>query len=502
MRAVKISDQDNVAVVVAPVTKGEILEGTSIKALCDIPQGHKIALRPIKKGEEVIRYGVVLGYMKEDIAEGGWINEFNLELPSSPAVADLVKGSRGRVLTDLPERKTWMGYDNGPDLPAGSRNILGITTSVQCTAGVVRNAVDKIRREILPEYPNVDDVVAVVHPYGCGVAIKADNAEIPIRSVRNLIHHPNFGGQILTVGLGCEKLTMDMILTPDENNPENVIILQECHGYGDMIDKICTMARKKLEILNKRTRTELGLEKLRIGAQCGGSDAFSGISANPTIGYASDLLAAGGAQVLFSEVTEVRDGVHILAERCSDDKTVEKLKKEISWYDDYLAQSHVDRSANPSPGNKKGGLSNIVEKAMGSIAKSGHSPITEVIGPGEIPSCSGMIFAATPASDIVCGPSQLASGIVLQLFSTGRGTTYGLHEIPVFKICTQHSMSQQWPDLFDMDAGFVVTGEKTIPQMGLELYNRILDVASGERTCAEKYGIYNDLLVFNPAPIT
>ncbi|MBQ5364819.1 MAG: UxaA family hydrolase, partial [Spirochaetales bacterium] len=235
MRAVRISDLDNVAVVVAPASKGEILEGTSIKALCDIPQGHKIALRPIKKGEEVVRYGAVLGYMKEDIEAGGWINEFNLELPSSPAVADLVEGSKGRVPTELPERRTWMGFDNGPGLPAGSRNILGIITSVQCVAGVVRNAVDKIRREILPEYPNVDDVVAVVHPYGCGVAIKADNAEIPIRSVRNLAHHPNFGGQIMAVGLGCEKLTMDMILTPEENKPENVIILQECHGYEDMI---------------------------------------------------------------------------------------------------------------------------------------------------------------------------------------------------------------------------------------------------------------------------
>ena len=502
MRAVKISEQDNVAVVVAPVTKGEILEGTFIKALCDIPQGHKIALRPIKKGEEVIRYGVVLGYMKEDIAEGGWINEFNLELPSSPAVADLVKGSKGRILTDLPARKTWMGYDNGPDLPAGSRNMLGIVTTVQCVAGVVRNAADRIRHEILPQYPNVDDVVAVVHPYGCGVAIKADDSDIPIRSVRNVSHHPNFGGQILAVGLGCEKLTMDMILTPEENKPENVIILQECQGYGEMIDRICEAAERKLEILNRRKRVELPLSKLRIGAQCGGSDAFSGISANPTIGYAFDLLAAGGAAVLFSEVTEVRDGVHLLAERISDDRMVEKLKKEISWYDEYLARQHVDRSANPTPGNKKGGLSNIVEKAMGSIAKSGHSPITEVIGPGETPKCHGMIFAATPASDIVCGPSQLASGIVMQLFSTGRGTPYGLQTIPVFKICTQHSMKKQWPDLFDLDAGSVVTGEKSIAELGTELYGDILDVVSGKKTFAEKYGLYNDIIVFNPAPIT
>ena len=502
MRVVKIADQDNVAVVVAPTTKGEAIEGTVLHALCDIPQGHKVALVDISKGDEIIRYGVVLGYALEDIKAGGWVNEHNLELPTSPSVGSLTYGKKGKVLSNLPKRKIWMGYDNGPGLPAGSRNLLGIVTTVQCVAGVVRNAADKIRAEILPDYPNVDDVVAVVHPYGCGVAIKADDSDIPIRSVRNVSHHPNFGGQVLAVGLGCEKLTVDMILTPKENTPENVIILQECHGYEDMIDQICKAARKKLEILNKRKRTELPLSKLRIGAQCGGSDAFSGVSANPTIGYAMDLLAAGGATTLFSEVTEVRDGVHLLAERCQDEKTVEKLKYEISWYDDYLATYHVDRSANPSPGNKKGGLSNIVEKAMGSIAKSGHSPITEVIGPGETPSCGGMVFAATPASDIVCGPSQLASGIVMQLFSTGRGTTYGLHEIPVYKICTQHSMNAQWPDLFDLDAGSVVTGEKSIAELGTDLYNDILDVVSGKRTAAERFRIYNDVLIFNPAPIT
>ncbi len=502
MRVVKIADQDNVAVVVAPTTKGEAIEGTSLVALCDIPQGHKVALVDIGKGEKVVRYGVVLGYAMEDIKAGGWVNEFNIELPSSPSVGSLTYGGKGPVPSDLPKRRSWMGYDNGPNLPAGSRNILGIITSVQCVAGVVRNAADKIRREILPDYPNVDDVVAVVHPYGCGVALKADDSNIPIRSVRNVSHHPNFGGQILAVGLGCEKLSMDMILTPEENVPENVIILQECHGYGDMIDQICKAARRKLEVLNKRRRTELPLSKLRIGAQCGGSDAFSGISANPTIGYAMDLLAAGGATTLFSEVTEVRDGVHLLAERCQDEKTLEKLKYEISWYDDYLAKQHVDRSANPTPGNKKGGLSNIVEKAMGSIAKSGHSPISEVIGPGETPSCSGMVFAATPASDIVCGPSQLASGIVMQLFSTGRGTVYGFQEIPVYKICTQHSMNAQWPDLFDLDAGSVVTGEKTSAQLGTDLYNDILDVVSGKKTTAEKFKIYNDVLIFNPAPIT
>ncbi|MBO4409797.1 MAG: UxaA family hydrolase, partial [Spirochaetales bacterium] len=288
MKVVRISELDNVAVVTAPAAKGEKVDGYPISALCDIPQGHKIALRRIGKGEAVIRYGVVLGYLTETVEAGGWVNEFNLTLPPSPEVGELTAGGKGTVMTDLPGRRTWMGYDNGPSLPPGSRNNLGIITSVQCVAGVVRNAVDIIRREILPDYPNVDGVAAVIHPYGCGVAIKADNSEIPIRSVRNVAHHPNFGGQILAVGLGCEKLTMDMILEPEENTPENVIMLQECQGYKAMIDAICSAARRKLEILNRRTRVELPVSRLRIGAQCGGSDAFSGVSANPTIGYAFD----------------------------------------------------------------------------------------------------------------------------------------------------------------------------------------------------------------------
>ena len=294
-----------------------------------------------------------------------------------------------------------------------------------------------------------------------------------------------------------------MLLDEADISPENVIVLQDQQGFEAMIEALMAMADKKLARLNERKRETLPLSDLLIGMQCGGSDAFSGVTANPSAGYAADMLVKGGATVMFSEVTEVRDGVHIIGERCINEEVGKKLAAEMRWYDNYLENGQVDRSANPTPGNKKGGLANIVEKAMGSIAKSGSSPIVEVLSPAERPSKHGLIYAATPASDIVCGPCQLASGIGLQVFMTGRGTPYGLAIAPVIKVCSRNDMKNMWQDLIDVNAGPIATGESTIPEVGTELFNMIIDVASGRKqSYAEKYKLHNDLCIFNPAPIT
>lgn len=500
---IKVKDQDNVAIAVHDLPVGtEVQPG--VVALDPIPQAHKIALVDIPKGGEIIRYGVVLGYAKDPIAKGRWINEFMLDLPKSPSLTDMPYATHIVPKDELPTppRTTWLGYKNAVG-PAGTRNLLGIVTTVQCAAGVVNVAVQRIKKELLPKYPNVEDVVAVNHPYGCGVAINAPMAVIPIRAVRNLIHHPNFGGEIMVVGLGCEKLTFDKVLAPEEITPDNCMMLQDYKGHEAMMDAIMAMAEKKLQKLNRRHREELPLSELVVGLQCGGSDAFSGLTANPSAGYAADMLVKGGGTVMFSEVTEARDGVHILATRCVDKEVRDKLASEMKWYDDYLAEGKVDRAANPAPGNKKGGLANIVEKAMGSIAKGGTSPIVEVLSPAEKPTKHGLIYAATPASDFVCGPCQLASGIGLQVFMTGRGTPYGLAVAPVIKVCSRNEMKDKWFDLIDISAGGVATGEKTIPEVGTEIFNFILDVASGiKKPYSDIYGFHNDLCIFNPAPIT
>ena len=499
---IRIKDIDNVAITVDTIKKGTmVLEG--VLANEDIPQGHKIAMCDIPKDKEIIRYGVVLGYALKDIKKGDWINEKMLELPTPPDVEHMEYGVNLMNKLPLAPVRTFEGYKNPNGGYAGTRNLLAISTTVQCVTGVLNVAVERINKELLPKYPNVDGVVPINHAYGCGVAINAPNAVIPIRALRNIARNPNFGGELMVVALGCEKLTVEMLIEEHEINSDNVIVLQELQGFEAMIQAIMDMAENKLKRLNERKRETLPLSELCIGMQCGGSDAFSGITSNPSAGYASDMLVEAGATVMFSEVTEVRDGVHIIAERCINKEVGDKLAKEMKWYDHYLDEGRVDRSANPTPGNKKGGLSNIVEKAMGSIAKSGTSPIVEVLSPGELPSKKGLIYAATPASDIVCGPMQLASGITLQVFMTGRGTPYGLAAAPVIKVASRTNLKDNWKDLIDVNAGVIATGDATIEEVGTELFRLIIDVASGrKKSWAEHYKLHNDLCIFNPAPIT
>lgn len=504
VKTVKLTGEDNVAVLVQDGKKGDRVN-EDIILLEDIPQSHKVALRDLPKGAEVIRYGVVLGYTLAPVKKGEWIDETMLELPASPDLASLKANPDFKNPEDVrvPKELTFDGYDNPGSPFAGTRNILAIHTTVQCVIGVVNVALKKIQAELLPKYPNVDDVIVINHQYGCGVAISAEDADIPISGLRNLLKHPNFGGEIMAVALGCEKLTPQMLLSEENCTPENLIVLQACDGFAAMNDAIYSMADKKMARLNQRKRTRQPLSKLLIGLQCGGSDAFSGVSGNTSVGYAADMLVKSGATVMFSEVTEVRDGVQFIAQRITTPETCTKLQKEMSWYDHYLEKNKVDRSANPTPGNKKGGLSNIVEKAMGSIAKSGRMEVRQVLSPGEIPTQRGMIFAATPASDLVCGTMQMCSGATLQVFVTGRGTPYGLAALPVIKLCTRSELHDKWHDIIDINTGAVLTEGKSIEDMGEEVCQFILDVASGKKKpFTEQYGIHNDICLFNPAPIT
>jgi galactarate dehydratase len=499
---IRINPADNAAIAATGAKAGQKACGVILKE--DIPPGHKAALVPIPRGGEVLRYGVIIGYAREDIEAGRWINEAMLDLPALPALSSLRSGGGPVPVLPEPEEAFFEGFANSreKDGYGGVRNILAIHTTVQCVAGVLNTALRRIKAEILPQFPNVDDVIAVNHAYGCGVAIDAPDSVIPISALHNLIENPNFGGEVMVVGLGCEKLTPARLLSEKDNCPENVIILQEYHGFQAMTEAIMEMARKKLQVLNLRRREKLPLSRLIIGVQCGGSDAFSGITANPVIGYAADLIAAAGGTTLFSEVTEVRDGVHILARRTADDSVCAALVREMDWYDRYLERGGSGREANTSPGNKAGGLSNITEKAMGSIVKSGSSPLAEVLPPGQRPSRHGLIFAATPAGDMVCGPMQAAAGITLQVFSTGRGTPYGLSALPVIKVSSNSPLRDKWPDLIDFDAGRVISG-MTIPEAGRALFRLILDTASGRvKPAAERLGLYNDFCIFDPAPVT
>lgn len=500
---IRMHERDNVAIV---ANDGGLPAGTllpsGLKLREHVPQGHKVALIDLAADDSVLRYNVAIGTALRDIPAGSWVNEHLLRMPAPPDLNDLPIATRSREPMPPLEGFTFDGYRNG-DGSVGTRNILGITTTVQCVSGVVEFVVRRIKAELLPRFPNVDDVVGLEHTYGCGVAIDASGAGIPIRTLRNISLNPNFGGTTMVVGLGCEKLQPERLFPPG-SEPFGLVTLQdEAHvGFESMIASIMTMAEAHLAKLNARQRETCPAADLVVGVQCGGSDAFSGVTANPTVGFATDLLVRAGATVMFSEVTEVRDGIDQLTARALNADVAEALIREMDWYDRYLEQGFSDRSANTTPGNKTGGLSNIVEKAMGSIIKSGSAPISGVVPPGERARQKGLLFAATPASDFICGTLQLAAGINLHVFTTGRGTPCGLAEVPVIKVATRSDLARRWHDLMDLDAGRIASGQATIGEVGWDLFRLMLDVASGKKTWAEHWRLQNSLALFNPGPVT
>lgn len=513
---IKIHPQDNVAIV---ANDGGLPAGTALPdglVLAEaVPQGHKVALRDLAPGEPVRRYDVVVGYAARHLPRGSWVNERVTTMPAARALDDLPVGTRTIAPPAPLEGYTFEGYRNA-DGTVGTRNILAISTTVQCVQGVVEHAVERIRRELLPRYPNVDGVVGIEHTYGCGVAIDAPGAAVPVRTLHNIARNPNFGGTDMVVSLGCEKLQPERLLAPGAipiragqgmaggEGVDTIVLQDDEHvGFESMIANIMRTAERHLEKLDRRRRETCPVSDLVVGVQCGGSDAFSGVTANPAVGFAADLLVRAGGTVMFSENTEVRDGIDQLTARAATPEVAEALVREMGWYDDYLRRGGADRSANTSPGNKKGGLSNIVEKAMGSIVKSGTCNIDGVLAPGERLTRKGLIFAATPASDFICGTLQLAAGMNLHVFTTGRGTPYGLAQVPVIKVATRSDLARRWHDLMDVDAGRIATGQASIEEVGWDLFRLMLDVASGRRqSCAEKLKLHNALALFNPGPVT
>src|SRR3954466_7153983 len=443
-RYIKLNERDNVAIVVNDFglpAGSRFASGLTLRAF--VPQGHKTALVDIAEGAPIVRYGEVIGHALSPILAGEWVDEARIRMPEAPDLDKLEIAPP--VPAPLPplEGFSFEGFRN-TDGSVGTKNILGISSSVQCVKGTMEYAVKRIRAELLPKYPNVDDVVPLTHAYGCGVAITAPDAVVPIRTLQNIALNPNFGGEILVVGLGCEKLAPERLLP--EGTEDSIVRMQDeaFDGFGAIVDAIMTQAEMRLAILNKRRRETCPAADLVIVLQCGGSDAFSGVTANPAVGFAADLLVRAGATVMFSEVTEVRDAIHLLTPRAVNQEVADALIREMDWYDRYLQTGEADRSANTTPGNKKGGLSNIVEKAMGSVIKSGTSPISGVLSPGERVRDKGLIFAATPASDFICGTLQLASGMTLHVFTTGRGTPYGLAAVPVIKVSTRSDPNERW----------------------------------------------------------
>ncbi|MDB5929163.1 MAG: galactarate dehydratase [Polaromonas sp.] len=353
-RYILMHEADNVAIV---ANDGGLAAGTVFSCgltLRDrVPQAHKVALVDLAEGSPVRRYNVPIGFAAKDIPAGSWVHERLLVMPDARGLANLPIATVKPDPQPPLEGYTFEGYRNA-DGSVGSRNILAITTTVQCVAGVVDFAVKRIKKELLPRFPNVDDVVGLEHSYGCGVAIDAPDAVIPIRTLRNISLNPNFGGEVMVVSLGCEKLQPERLLPPgsipivDERNvadigmtadePLDVVTLQSEHhiGFMSMVDSIMKAAVPHLQRLDARRRETVPASELVVGVQCGGSDAFSGVTANPAVGFCTDLLVRAGATVMFSETTEVRDGIDQLTSRASTPEVAQAMIREMAWYDAYL----------------------------------------------------------------------------------------------------------------------------------------------------------------------
>ncbi len=494
MVMVKVHPRDNVAIIVSP-------DGYLGRE--HIPQSHKVTLADISAGEPVLRYGHNIGIANRALPLGSWVREEMLDMPAAPSLDDLELATATPASLPPLEGLTFEGYRNA-DGSVGTKNILGITTTVQCVAPTVEFAVKRIKAEMLSRFPNVDDVVGITHSYGCGVAIDAPGAAIPIATLRHISLHPNIGGQPMIVSLGCEKLQPSRLFANDLPVLEEsgVIRLQDQGGFQATVVAIMTAAEKRLNVLNRRQRTTCPASDLIVGLQCGGSDAFSGVTCNPAVGYAADLLVRAGATVMFSEITEIRDAVHLLTPRAVNEQVARDLIREMRWYDEYLGRGQADRSANTTPGNKRGGLANIVEKALGSVAKAGSSALMAVATHGERVRAKGLVFAATPASDFICGTQQLAS-MNMHVFTTGEGSPYGLALVPVIKVSSRTALAEKWHDLIDIDAGTIATGKASIEEVGWEIVRLMLDVASGRKqTWGDGWGLHNALAPFNPGPVT
>ena len=442
---IRMHERDNVAIV---ANDGGLSAGTAFPSGLTlrehVPQGHKVALVDLPADSAVLRYNVPIGYAARDIPAGSWVHERLLKMPAARELDNLPIATVKPPPPEPLAGYTFEGYRNA-DGSVGTRNILAITTTVQCVAGVVDFAVKRIRDELLPRFPNVDDVVGLEHTYGCGVAIDAPDAIVPIRTLRNITLNPNFGGEVMVVSLGCEKLQPERLLPPgtipivDERSvadvganadPDlDVVVLQSEHhvGYTSMIESIMASALVHLERLNDRRRETVPASELVVGVQCGGSDAFSGVTANPAVGFCTDLLVRAGATVLFSEVTEVRDGIDQLTPRAID--------ADVARGDDprdgvvrRLSPKGPRRSQRQHHAGQQEGRALEHRRESDGLDRQVRlgTDLGRAVAGGEARRQKGLIFAATPASDFICGTLQLAAGMNLHVFTTGHGTPYGL----------------------------------------------------------------------------
>jgi altronate hydrolase len=485
---IRLDEADNVATAVAPLETGDAALG--VVAVERVPRGHKLALADIAAGSQITKYGQFIGTASQAIAAGSHVHIHNVSFGDTDQAYEFSTAVRPVEPVADGERATFQGFkrDSGR---VGTRNYIAIITSVNCSATAARMIADHFTPAELEAYPNVDGVVAFVHGTGCGMADSGDGFDALQRVMWGYARHPNHAA-VLMVGLGCEMNQIDWLLEAYglERGPRfQTMNIQDVAGLRRTIEAGIAKVKEMLPEADKAVRETCPASELMVALQCGGSDAWSGITANPALGYACDLLAAQGGTGVLAETPEIYGAEHLLTRRAATPAIGKKLIERIEWWQDYVGRNKGSLDNNPTPGNKKGGLTTILEKSLGAAAKGGTSPLNGVYKYAEPVTARGFTFMDSPGYDPVSVTGQIASGCNLVTFTTGRGSAFGSKPAPTLKIATNSELAARMPEDMDIDAGRILSGEVSVEQVGEEIFSAWLRIASGEVSLSERQGL-------------
>jgi len=489
-RVLRLNAADNVVIAVDQIDLGSAVNG--VTATARIPRGQKMAVSRIEKDQPIRKFGQIIGFASEAVLPGAWVHEHNCYFAAFDRDYAFCADARDEPVLALDRRATFEGYrrDSGK---VGTRNYIGILTSVNCSATVARFMAEEVMRSgLLNEYPGIDGVIPLVHGLGCAMSTKGEGYEVLKRTQWGYAANPNMAGVVM-VGLGCEAFQIQRWKEAyglKESDTFRSFTIQEVGGTRKTIAAGVDAIRTMLPIANRARRQTCPASDLMLALQCGGSDGYSGITANPALGVASDLLVAHGGTTILSETPEIYGAEHLLTRRARTREIGEKLVEIIRWWEDYTERNRMDMNNNPSPGNKAGGLTTILEKSLGAAAKGGTATMNGVFRYAEPVTVKGFAFMDTPGYDPVGVTGQVAGGANVLCFTTGRGSAFGCKPTPSIKLATNTPIYEKMVDDMDINCGDVLDGV-SLEAKGREIFDRILAVASGERSKSEQLG-YGD----------
>jgi len=488
MDYVRLGPEDNVVTVTRSLGAGHEVEGIRVRS--SIPAGHKIATRAIAKGQEVRKYAQFIGLALENIVAGDHVHTHNLGFRGTEVEYQF--GNDLRPVAEAAQGKgdLFMGYRRA-DGRVGTRNYIAIVTSVNCSATAARRIADHFTPDRLASYPNVDGVVAFVHGTGCGMAGSGEGFEALQRVMWGYVRHPN-NAAVLMVGLGCEMNQIDWLLEAyglRQGPLFKVMNIQDVAGLRRTVESGIEKIEAMLPLVNEARREHCPVSGLTVALQCGGSDAWSGVTANPALGHACDLLVAQGGTGVLAETPEIYGAEHLLTRRSANRAVGERLVEIVEWWKDYTERNLGSMDNNPSPGNKKGGLTTILEKSLGAVAKGGTTPLTGVYRYAEEVTGKGFTFMDSPGYDPASVTGQIAGGCNIVAFTTGRGSAFGSKPAPTIKVATNTGMYSRMVEDMDIDAGDLLTGAADVEAKGREIYELILRVAGGRPSKSEAQGL-------------